>query len=158
MSDIPNIVMNTILILHGWGSCAKNWDRVRELLEKEGIKVFVPDLPGFGENPPPAKPWSIDDYVDWTRDYCRKNNLSQFFLLGHSFGGEVAIKYAIKYPQNIERLFLVAASYLRRKTSKIILLSIAAKIFKIFSFLPFYSLARRAFYKFVVRKSDYSHA
>ena len=46
--------MNTILILHGWGSCAKNWDKVKKLLEKRGYKVFVPDLPGFEQNPSPA--------------------------------------------------------------------------------------------------------
>ena len=43
--------MEKILILHGWGSCAKNWEQVKELLEKKEYKVFIPDLPGFGNNP-----------------------------------------------------------------------------------------------------------
>ena len=41
--------MKTFLILHGWGSCAKNWGKVKELLENQRHKVFIPDLPGFGE-------------------------------------------------------------------------------------------------------------
>lgn len=150
--------MLPILILHGWGSCAKNWQRVKELLESRGYRVFVPDLPGFGENPPLSKVWTIDDYVAWVKAFADKNNLSQFFLLGHSFGGATAIQYAIKYPQDVEKLFLVAPSYLRRKTSKIIVFAVIAKIFKIFSFLPFYTIFRKAFYKFIIRKSDYPHA
>lgn len=150
--------MADILILHGWGSSAKRWSRVNEILEGKGYKVFVPDLPGFGNNPAPKHPWSIDDYVEWVKQYIDKNINEPFFLVGHSFGGATAIKYTIKYPQGIRKLFLVAASYRRRKTKKIILLTVTAKCLKIFAFLPFYNLFRRAFYKFLVRKSDYPHA
>ena len=53
--------MSTILILHGWGSQAKNWQKVKEGLEKVGYKVFVPDLPGFGENTPLERAWITED-------------------------------------------------------------------------------------------------
>ncbi|MDO8559230.1 MAG: alpha/beta hydrolase [bacterium] len=149
--------MDTILILHGWGSCAKNWANVKELLENKGLKVFVPDLPGFGENPPPDRPWSIDDYVEWVRDFCEKNNLSNFFLAGHSFGGGIAAKYASRYTENIEKLFLVASAIVRRKTFKKEAFKRLAKILNKFSALPYYDLFRRAFYKIVV-KSDYLSA
>ena len=144
-----------ILVLHGWGSCAQRWWKVKELLENRGYRVFIPDLPGFGENPEPSQPWGTDEYAEWVKDFTEKNNLDRFFLLGHSFGGGVAIKYAVKYPQNIEKLFLIAAAYFRRKTLKLALFKSIAAIFKIFSFLPFYNLARKAFYKFIVKKSDY---
>jgi len=150
--------MSTILILHGWGSCAKNWSKAKELLESKGYEVYLPDLPGFGENSPPVTAWNIDNYVEWVNAFCKKNNLSRFFLISHSFGGAVAIKYAIKYPQNIEKLFLVAAAYLRQKTRRGLFLAIISKIFKTLSFLPFYTLSRKAFYKFIVRKSDYPYA
>ena len=146
--------MSTILILHGWGSCAKNWARIRELLEKDGKKVFIPDLPGFGENYLLSKPWSSDDYVNWVRDFCQKNKLSQFFLLGHSFGGSLAVKYALKFPGEIKKIILIDPALIRTKSAKKNILAGAAKIVKIFSFLPFYSLIRRAFYRFVI-KSDY---
>lgn len=152
------VKMADILILHGWGSSAKNWGRVKELLEKRGDRVFVPDLPGFGESPAPEKPWAIDDYVDWVKQHIDQNLTGQLYLIGHSFGGATAIKYAIKYPQGVQKLILVAASYRRRKTVRRLTLSITAKCFKVFSFLPFYNLFRRAFYKFIVGKSDYPHA
>lgn len=149
--------MATILILHGWGSCAKNWQKVKERLEKNGCKVYLPDLPGFGENPVLSQPWSIDDYVIWVNDFVKKNNLDQFFLLGHSFGGAVAVKLALKEPEKIQKLFLVGAALFRRKAFRKKLFYILAKIFKIFSFLPFYQKIRKAFYIFVVGQSDYPY-
>ncbi len=38
---------DTIIILHGWGSSKEKWQEVKENLEKQGLKVIVPDLPGF---------------------------------------------------------------------------------------------------------------
>lgn len=145
---------NTILILHGWGSCAKNWVKVKELLEAQGCEVFVPDLPGFGENPPLEKSWSIEDYVQWLKEYCGTNSLAQFFLAGHSFGGNIAAQYALKFPQDIKKLILVDPAIVRVKDAKRELMAKIAKLIKKLSFLPFYSLARRAFYRFLV-KSDY---
>ncbi|MDO8601408.1 MAG: alpha/beta hydrolase [bacterium] len=125
--------MSTILILYGWGSYAKRWDNVKELFEAQGYKVFVPDLPGFGENPPPATAWNIDNYVEWVKDFAEKNNLGQFFLLGHSFGGSIGIKFAVKYPEKLKGLILAAAGRItKRKSVRNFLFLIAAKIGKIF--------------------------
>ena len=149
--------MSAILILHGWGSCAKNWQRVKELLENGGYRVYVSDLPGFGDSSPLSRAWSIDDYVKWVKDFCEKNNLSQFFILGHSFGGSIAAKYAMKFPGEVKRLILVDPAVIRVKDVKKKIITKISKFLKIFSFLPFYPLERRLFYKFIV-KSDYPDA
>jgi pimeloyl-ACP methyl ester carboxylesterase len=141
--------MKDILILHGWGSCAKNWSRVKNYLEERGFKVYVPDLPGFGENPPPQEVWSIDHYAEWARTYCENQNLSPVFLLGHSFGGSIAAKFALKYPEKIKKMFLVAPALVRVKTLK---KKIINKTAKFFSFLP--SSAKNVIYGRVL-KSDY---
>ncbi|MDP3990876.1 MAG: alpha/beta hydrolase [Candidatus Nealsonbacteria bacterium] len=146
--------MADILILHGWGSCAKNWRKVKDTLEKEEHKVFLPDLPGFGESSALVRLWSMDDYIDWVRNFCLNNNLSQFVLLGHSFGGGIAAKYALKFPKELKKLILVDAAIIRVKDPGKEVMAKIAKIIKTFSFLPFYSFIRRAFYKFMV-KSDY---
>jgi len=52
-------------------------------------------------------------------------------------------------------LFLVASACIRKKTVKKMFLSRISKVLKVFSFIPFYSTARKAFYRFVVGKSDY---
>ena len=149
--------MDNILILHGWGSRAENWSRVKELLENQGYKVFVPDLPGFGKNSPLSRAWAIDDYVEWVSEFCEKNNLSQFFLLGHSFGGAVAVKVSLKYPEKVKKMFLVASSGIRRKTIKKEIFKKIANFLKFFSFLPFYFPIRKIFYKIVIQKSDYPY-
>jgi len=148
--------MNNILILHGWGSCTKNWQRVKDRLESGGYKVFLPDLPGFGENLPLSQVWEVDDYVKWVKDYCEKNNLSQIFLLGHSFGGSIALKFALKFPQEVKKLILVDPAIVRVKDVKKEILTKIAKILKIFSFLPLYSSVRRICYKLI--GSDYPDA
>jgi len=140
--------METILILHGWGSCAKNWAKVKELLEEKGYNVFLPDLPGFGANPVPATAWNTDDYVDWVNAFCQKNNLSRFFIMGHSFGGSLAAKYSLRYPENVKKLFLVSSAGIRKKTIKKKFFKKVAPLFRRFSLL------RWIFYRFII-KSDY---
>ena len=87
------------------------------------------------------------------RSYCEKQNVSQVFLLGHSFGGSIAVKFALRYPEKIKKLFLIDCAGIRRKSIKKQAIKKIANFFKIFSFLPFYSLFRKCFYKII--KSDY---
>ncbi len=141
------------MILHGWGSSCENWQQVQRLLEEKDVKVVVPDLPGFGKNSPLSEVWSVDDYVDWVKEYCDKNNLSQIFLLGHSFGGGLAVEFSSRFPEKVKKLILTDPAIIRVKHFKRGLLAKIVKVFKIFSFLPFYKLTRRILYKFIA--SDY---
>lgn len=149
--------MRDILILHGWGwpVSSQQWARVKELLENEGYRVFVPDLPGFGRSPEPSKPWTIDDYVEWVRNFCENNNLSQVFLLGHSFGGSAASKFSVKYPEKVKKLILVDSAGIRRKRFKKEVQKAIARFLNKFSFLPFYESVRKIAYRTIFRRSDY---
>jgi len=98
-----------ILILHGWGSKSDRWEATAELLAKKGFFVVVPDLPGFGKSETLKEVWGVDTYVEWVNKFSDsipelKNG---FYLLGHSFGGAVSVKFAIKYAQKIHKLFLL---------------------------------------------------
>lgn len=141
-----------LLILHGWGSRSDNWQRVGELLAQKGIKVIIPDLPGFGRSQKPSIAWGLDEYCEFLQELVEFLNLERFYLLGHSFGGALAVKYSLKFPEKIEKLFLVSAACFRRKTPKKRFLYILSKIFP--SCFLSSSLLRRAFYRFIV-KSDY---
>ena len=135
-----------VLILHGWGSSSGKWQRAGELLAENGLKVIIPDLPGFGESEKPKTAWDLDDYCDFVREFVDFLNLDKFYLLGHSFGGALAVKCSLKFPEKIDKLFLVSAACIRRKSFKVKFLKIISKIFKI---RPFF--LRKLFY----RKSDY---
>ena len=149
--------MTPILILHGWGwpISSPQWAMVKGLLEKAGYAVFLPDLPGFGQTPSPKEPWTVDDYVEWVRNFCESNNLSRFFLLGHSFGGSVAVKFSIQYPEKVRKLILVDSAGIRRKRLKKEIQKKVAHFLNRFSFLPFYGLIRKIAYRTLFRRSDY---
>lgn len=149
--------MTPILILHGWGwpISSPQWARVKGLLEAAGYTVVLPDFPGFGSAPAPKEPWTIDDYVEWVKNFCEENNLSQVFLLGHSFGGSVATKFTIKYPERVRKLLLVDSAAIRRKRFKKEIQKMVAHFLNRFSFLPFYSFVRKAAYRILFRHSDY---
>jgi pimeloyl-ACP methyl ester carboxylesterase len=143
------------LILHGWGSGSDKWIVEAEIIAKKGYKVIVPDLPGFGESGKLTRPWKVNDYVKWAEDFLDSLEIQNFYLLGYSFGGALAAKIAIKYPQRVQKLFLAASAVIRKKTAKKSFFGKLAKIVKIFYFLPLYSFFRKAVYKFIIRKSDY---
>jgi pimeloyl-ACP methyl ester carboxylesterase len=143
------------IILHGWGSASDRWVIEAEKIAEKGYRVIVPDLPGFGESDKLDTPWRVNDYLKWFEDFLNELKIENFYLLGYSFGGAVAAKVAIKYPQRVEKLFLVASAVIRHKTAQKEASAGVAKFVKIFQFLPFYPLFRKAVYKFIVRKSDY---
>jgi len=148
--------MKTLIILHGWQSSKERWQKVKEEIEKTGIRVITPDIPGFKPETELQKPWDLDNYIDWFKEFLFSEDISErFFLLGHSFGGALATKFSLRYPEKIEKLFLVAAACVRKKTLKRKIFAYFSKIIKKFSFLPFYSLFRKATYKFIIRNSDY---
>lgn len=144
-----------LFVLHGWGSNIERWKEVAEQISGEEIKVIIPDLPGFGLSEKFKNPWTINDYVKWFEEFAKEINVQDFYLAGHSFGGALAAKITVRFPQNVKKLFLISAALIRKKTVKKNIFSKSAKLFKLFSFLPFYNFLRKAVYKFIIRKSDY---
>ena len=67
---------------------------MKENLEKSGVEVIVPDLPGFKEETELTKPWNLDDYLAWVEDFIeRQKNLGRvtepFFYWGILLEGEL---------------------------------------------------------------------
>ncbi len=152
--------MKTLLILHGWKSSKEKWQKVKELVSISGIKVIVPDLPGFKPENELKKPWSIDDYIYWLEDFIKEQELqNKFYLLGHSFGGRMAIKYAVKNPEKLNGLILVSgAGITLRPKTKIKFFAIVTKIGNLIFCLPILRLFRplgKKFIYFLIGKKDY---
>ena len=152
------------LILHGWGSNSDRWIDVAEKISTKGLassgeaggfKVIVPDLPGFGKSDALSIPWNTNKYIDWLERFTKELNLKDFYLLGHSFGGALASKMAVKHVQDVRKLFLVSAACIRKKTAAKSFSKNISKVVKLLYFLPYYSFFRKAVYKFIIRKSDY---
>ncbi|MBI5755114.1 alpha/beta hydrolase [Candidatus Peregrinibacteria bacterium] len=156
-----------LLILHGWRGSSESWTTVKELLTKQGFRVYAPDLPGFGKSEAPGaskdgtQGWSVDDYVEAVQDMMRHWKLSRVSLLGHSFGGRIAIKLASQHPEKVEKLILVASAGIKNPPSlRMRLASVSAvlgkRLFSLPFLRPFSALARRALYGFS-GSHDYEH-
>jgi len=149
-----------ILILHGWGGSSESWLKVQELLSKKYL-VVVPDLPGFGKTPSPPAGWSLDRYVDFIEKFTQELDLGRIILLGHSFGGRMAILYASKYPEEISRLILCAAAGIRHVQLRHKIILIIAKVANLIGSLPlirsYKQRVRKLFYRFIGR-TDYMEA
>ena len=150
-----------LLILHGWSGSSDSWRKIIEILEIK-FRVICPDFPGFGKTKPPKIPWNLDDFVEWLGEFTGKLNLESFFLLGHSFGGRVAIKFSILYPEKVKKLILINSAGIKQDwglREKIIFQAskIGNAIFSKNHFLRFKDGARNLFYR-IARIKDYSKA
>jgi len=154
--------MDTLIILHGWQSSQEKWQKVKELLESPILKVVVLDLPGFKPENQLPRPWNLDDYAAWLENLLIAYP-EPVYLLGHSFGGRIAIKLAAKNPSKLKGLILAAAAGIKRKKTikdrillKIVRLAKKLGVQEQFSDMRgFNQLARKIFYRYVLRRTDY---
>ena len=102
-----------VLILHGWGASSSSWEKVQGILACNNYKIYCPDLPGFGKTDSPKKAWGVSDYVDWVSEFAKSQNLDNFILIGHSFGGRISIKFANYYPKKVKSLILCDSAGLK---------------------------------------------
>ena len=80
------------------------WDVFLKLLEEKGIKYVFPKVPGLTDTLKTV--WTLDDYVAWLKKIAEKEK-GKIMLMGHSNGGRIALAFTHKYPQKVEKLFLV---------------------------------------------------
>jgi pimeloyl-ACP methyl ester carboxylesterase len=85
-----------VLLLHGWMRHHADFLGVMERLERNGLGSVALDLPGFGITPPPPEPWSTADYAALVSRLVVQGEagLARPVVVGHSFGGRVALRLA----------------------------------------------------------------
>lgn len=96
----------TIIILHGWGLSGEIFAPLAAAFSTMGFTVHSPDLSGFGKSSVPNKPYLLSDYAHDVDVYCRRHGIKRPILVGHSFGGRVALKYASLFPTKAYALIL----------------------------------------------------
>ncbi|MCF7844851.1 MAG: alpha/beta hydrolase [Kiritimatiellales bacterium] len=108
--------MTQVLIcLHGWGGSKESFNELRNALEGSDITILTPDLPGFGDEAEPDRPWDVDDYAEWVEEWLQATSYKLTAILGHSHGGRIAIKLVQRGNLNIDHLYLCAAAGIKRK-------------------------------------------
>jgi pimeloyl-ACP methyl ester carboxylesterase len=98
-----------VVFLHGWGLGQHAYKRALKRLVKLGCRVWAPALPGFGGTADlPARRFSMAGYAEWVDGFMTAVKIDEpVFLVGHSFGGGVAIQTSHDYPDRVRSLVLV---------------------------------------------------
>jgi pimeloyl-ACP methyl ester carboxylesterase len=105
-----------LLLLHGLGCDHTTWEPVIDALAKR-YTVIAPDLLGHGQSAKPRADYSVGGYANAMRDLITVLGIDKVTVVGHSFGGGIAMQFAYQFPERTERLILVASGGLGPEVS-----------------------------------------
>lgn len=96
-----------LLLLHGLGCDHTTWRPVLARLA-ERFTVIAPDLLGHGASAKPRADYSLGGYANGVRDLLTVHGIDKVTVVGHSFGGGVAMQFGYQFPERTERMVLVS--------------------------------------------------
>ena len=102
-----------LVCLHGGMGVDANSLRVPGVLDLagRGIRLLIPDQRGHGRSSRSVETcYTHATWADDVHQFVRALELQRFALLGHSYGGFIALEYARRWPQSLTHLILVATS------------------------------------------------
>lgn len=119
-----------ILLLHGWG---QNIEMMRPLGDNffDNYRITILDMPGFGESDDLKEAWNINDYVNFLLEFLDKLGVKKPIVMGHSFGGRVAIVLSTMCA--VDKVVLFGSPCVREKKE----LSFGVKVLKTIKRMPF---------------------
>jgi pimeloyl-ACP methyl ester carboxylesterase len=105
-----------ILLIHGLAGSSKTWDDVIPLVTPHADVIAI-DLLGHGESAKPTGDYSLGAFASGLRDFLSILGVDSVTIVGHSFGGGVAMQLAYQHPHLVDRLVLVGSGGLGREVS-----------------------------------------
>ena len=93
-----------LVILHGLFGSLDNWQTLGKKFGEQ-YAVYLLDLRNHGHSPH-SDDWTYDLMCDDLMEFLNDNNLDKIYLLGHSLGGKVAMQFALKYPERVDKLIV----------------------------------------------------
>jgi pimeloyl-ACP methyl ester carboxylesterase len=102
-----------IVFVHGFGTSLHTWDDIKELFPKDEFTLYLLDMKGFGNSSKPEDDkYSIQEQANIVGGFIRKINSRSVYLIGHSYGGGVALQTDIllakdKSKKWIDKLILI---------------------------------------------------
>jgi len=102
--------MATYLICHGAWSGGWSWKKMRSLLRAAGHEVFTPTYTGLGERAHLAHPMvCLQTHIQDVLAVIEYEDLADFILVGHSYGGMVVTGVADRVPEKVRQLVYLDA-------------------------------------------------
>jgi pimeloyl-ACP methyl ester carboxylesterase len=100
----------SIFLIHGIGdNASRDWDRQLIMLAEQ-FHIITIDLSGFGHSEQGDKPYTPENYAALLNFVAAYYAIQRFYLIGHSMGASIAMLYAAKFPQRVNRLVVVDAA------------------------------------------------
>ncbi len=97
-----------IILVHGFGASVHAWEPWVERLGAR-YRIISVDLPGHGLTRAPARyRFSAISNAQLIGELAQNLNVQRFILVGHSMGGAVAVRFALREPEKLDALVLVA--------------------------------------------------
>jgi pimeloyl-ACP methyl ester carboxylesterase len=98
-----------VLMLHGWGLAQHTYRDVVRTVAEQGCRVIAPALPGFGGTAElPSESFSFGGYARWVVSFLDELEIDEpVVVIGHSFGGGVAVRVAHDAGPRVRSLVLV---------------------------------------------------
>ena len=103
-----------VLLLHGITSTAEAWREVMPRLA-ERYTVIAPDMIGHGRSAKPRGDYSLGAYAAGVRDLLAVLGFERGTVVGHSFGGGIAMQFSYLFPEYVERMALISSGGLGRE-------------------------------------------
>jgi pimeloyl-ACP methyl ester carboxylesterase len=97
-----------VVLIHGYAASAAQWQPLLPYLAGER-PVLAPDLLGFAEAPTPPPPYTAERWADQVARLLDALALPRAIVIGHSLGGLVALTAALRYPDRVAGLGLIAS-------------------------------------------------
>ncbi len=94
-----------LLILHGFLGMSDNWKTLMVQYAAKGFQVHAIDLRNHGRSFH-SHDFSYEVMVQDIYEYCKNHNLSKIDIIGHSMGGKVAMLFATKFPDLVNKLIV----------------------------------------------------
>lgn len=118
-----------ILLLHGW---EQNIEMMKMLGDNfsDRFRITILDFPGFGLSEEPSESWTIKDFADMLDEFVKELGIKKPIIMGHSFGGRVAIRYSADHV--VEKIVLFGSPCVREERE----LPLSVKILKGIKKLP----------------------
>lgn len=97
----------TVMLLHGKNFNGAYWERTAKDLSAKGFRVIIPDQIGFGKSSKPQNyQFSFSQLAENTKAVLDQLKIDRTIVLGHSMGGMVATRFALLYPERVQKLIL----------------------------------------------------
>ena len=96
-----------LLLLHGLGGSIESWSNNINFLSSK-FRIIALDLPGFGLSDKPKINYSIKFYVSFLEKFIKRIKINHLFIIGSSLGGHIAVEFALKNREIVDKLILIS--------------------------------------------------